>query len=499
MGRIAVQDLRGLRRDLAQARGRRKMDLLLEAPDPLAVVRALPPEELYLALLDVGPEDAAEVVALASPEQFRHFVDLSAWPGSDEGPRPAQIIRWLRIAREGAGGRHLSRLRAQLAGLDVELLALLLLRELTVHELSEDSSPDPANPNLAWYTPDRRFLLEFATERDYEELRQVIDDLYAQDVGAAGQLLEAVRWEVPTELEENARRWREGRLRDLGVPGFEEALSFYARPATSPKIETLPSSTTALATPSRPLLDEALLALPEDALDAVEESLVYAANAALVANRVPLDDALEVREQLDDARATVNLGLSLLADGDPRRAAAALAERPIREIFQLAMGSAYELQTRARKVLASARLPQAQTSTLLDEPLESAVQALAKQRPRLHEPGKRRPRALGSRADLAFAAALLDEAEQIVLLLRKLELSPERLGPLAEETGLGPAVVKASGAVTALVVSRLRNEPLSLRPLLAESPERPEGFDALANQLIPAPASLRSALKLPTP
>jgi hypothetical protein len=514
MGSVAIQDVRALRRALAEARGRQKINLLLEAPDPVALVRAIPPEELYLALLDVGPEDAAEVVALASPEQFRHFIDLSAWPRSDAGPNPSAIIRWLRIAREGAGGRHQARLRAQLAGLDVELLALVLRRELTVHELSDDVQPDPANPNLAWYTPDRRFLLEFASERDYEELRQVIDDLYAQEPFGAGRLLESVRWEVPTELEETARRWRQGRLRDLGVPELDEALAFYARPATAVRASgAAPApaagaasggaagaasggAAVALTVPSRPLLDETLQRLQGPDLDVAEEAIVYAANAALVANRTPLDDSLEVRDQLDAARATLSLGLELLSSGDPERAAEILVDRPIREIFQTAMGEAYRLQARARKLAASLRLPQAQTATVLDEPLETVLQALSRQRPLLHEPGKRRPRAFGSRADVLQAERFLDEAQEVADLLRRLELSPARLGPLAEEAGLGPAVVKASAAVTALVECKLRNEPFSLKPLLDEERQRPQGFDDLARQLVPGPPSLRAALKL---
>ena len=36
-------------------------------------VSALPAEELYFTLLDVGADDAAELVAMATPEQFRHF------------------------------------------------------------------------------------------------------------------------------------------------------------------------------------------------------------------------------------------------------------------------------------------------------------------------------------------------------------------------------------------------------------------------------------------
>src|SRR5262249_28163007 len=158
---------------------------------------------------------------------------------------------------------------------------------------------------LAHYTPDRRFLLEFQSQHDFESMREIIEDLYAQDPFAAGRMLEAVRWEGPTELEEAARRWRGGRLRGLGVPAFEAAISFYARPASRTEP---PPGTPALAPVGKPLLDQALEKLSGDDLERAEEALVYAANSALVANRAPLGDADEVREQLVAARATLSLG-----------------------------------------------------------------------------------------------------------------------------------------------------------------------------------------------
>src|SRR3954468_2477639 len=107
-------------RALAAATGKEKLDVLLSAPDPEALVQSIPDQELYLALLEIGPEDAAEVVALASPAQFRHAIDLSAWPGRDAGPEPAAVLRWLRLAREGAGhsDRASKRYLDKLAGLD---------------------------------------------------------------------------------------------------------------------------------------------------------------------------------------------------------------------------------------------------------------------------------------------------------------------------------------------------------------------------------------------
>ena len=356
----SLADIRSLRKDLREARGKRKLDLLLSGPDPAKLVRALPPEELYLALLDIGPDDAPEIVAMATPEQFRHFVDMSAWHGGDEGPRNSEVLRWVRLSREGSGEQKRLRFRGQLSGLDVELLALVLRRGMTVYDLGEDEDPRPKRPELSYYTPDRRFLLEFSSEDEFSAMRQVIEALYERDEGAAGRLIEATRWEQPAELEEAARRWRDGRLRDLGVPDFEEAISFYARPAATKgghdsrlRAHHVPGSAPGLAVPRQgSLVDAALELLEGDDLERAEEAVVYAANAALVANKVPLDDPDQVREQLAEARATLSLGLELLSSGDPERASRLLVEMPIRQIFQAAMGEAYRLQTRARRNLA---------------------------------------------------------------------------------------------------------------------------------------------------
>src|SRR5207245_2028566 len=118
----------------------------------------------------------------------------------------------------------------------------------------------------------------------------------------------------------------------------------------------------------------------------------------------------------------------------------------------------------------------------LDEPLESVVQALLRARPAFHEPGQRRPRAFGSRAEIARAEALLDEAEATLALLSTLGLSAAQLGAKAEEAGLGPAVVKASLAVRALIASQARGEPFSLSGATDEPREKPAGFDEKLDQ-----------------
>jgi hypothetical protein len=147
------------------------------------------------------------------------------------------------------------------------------------------------------------------------------------------------------------------------------------------------------------------------------------------------------------------------------------------------MGEAYRLQTRARRLAAQARLPQAQSTTVLDEPLESVLQALLRQRPAFHEPGQRRPRAFASRAEVARAEALLEEGEATIALLSALGIAPPELGRQAEDSGLGPAVVKASLAVRALAERALRGEPFSLRGATDER-EQAEGVAAKVDELL---------------
>jgi len=490
----ALLDPRAARHALQAARGKEKLDLLLSAPDPEALVQSIPPHDLYLAVLEVGAEDAAEVVALASPEQFRHFVDLGAWPRRDEGPNPRAVLRWLHLAREGGGHSDRARHRylSKLSALDAEIRSLVLRKAMRVHDLQEEAEPPIVDAGRTFRTPEGRYVLEFFPEAgDFGTLKQLVDDLYAEDVLGTTRLLESLRWEVPTELEETARRWRDGRLRDLGFPELEEALAFYARPAsargTKPATVAAAATTTALApaaTRSLPgLLEEAISRLDGEARDRAEEGLVYALNAALVASGVSMDEPDEVRAALDDARATLSLGLETLAGGDAEQAAAVLAGRPVREIFQAGLSEPYRLQGRARRIAQSARLPQAQNVTLLDPPLSDVIEALQRKRPVWPDPAApRRRRAFASIADVAQAERLLDEAEGVIALLRALGLSPAELGPRAEAAGVAPTALRASDAVRALALQRLRGD--AELPLAEEPGALPEGFPRALDDLL---------------
>jgi Family of unknown function (DUF6178) len=498
----ALQDLRAIRGALEQAQGKRKLDLILSAPDPKALVRALPPQDLYLTILDIGLDDCAELVAMSTPAQFIHCIDAGSWPKRDAPPDPRKVLKWLALARQGqmTGESTERRFREKLAALDAELLSLLLRLELRVHDLNaDDPEPDTA-PGSSWTSPDRRYLVEIREDgAGYATLKRLLDDLAEEDPFLLSRLLEAIRWDVPTELEETARRWRNGRLRDVGVPEFEEALGFIARPhkAKAPAAPPAAAPGTALeATASlRPLLERAAARLSGEELDVAEQASAYAANALLVAFGTPLDDAFEVRRVLGDARALLSLGLELISGGDEQAAAQALAAQPIREIFQAAMAQLYRLQARARAAAKGTRLPQSQSATLLDPPHALLFDALAGTPPAIDglDPQRGRPsrrRAPGSVREIALCDALLEEAEALPALLAGLGLLPEAIEEAAGRANLSASAVRASDLVRALALAAQAHPKGEAAPVLSleQLPERgtalPEGFAAALEALL---------------
>jgi hypothetical protein len=421
---LAPDELRERRAALAAARGRKRLDVILGARAPQALVRALPADELYLTVRDIGLSDAAVLVQLASPDQFKVFLDLEAWARGEFDPHKA--LPWLRAARAGAQlePRAAARWASKLASLDPEILFLVLSSTLRVHDLESDPDPEISSDRFM-RTPEGKYVVEFLVDgAEYMAVRGPLDDLFAEDPFKATRLLASLRWDLPSELEESALRWRTGRLADLGFPALDEALSWFSRPPRA--------SGQRSASPARPpgfllatfargsLLDRAAARLPPGARDAVEAEIVAAANAVLVADAVDPADVEAVRAAFEAARGYLDLGLDRLSGGDDAKAAEALATTPVKRIFQEGFGRVLELSWRAREIRRRAGARGA-----FGSPIDDAIAALAGKRPR-YFPGVEAPEAewgtvtaaahlprhFRSPEDLARTARALERAEQ---------------------------------------------------------------------------------------
>jgi hypothetical protein len=470
---------------LAAARGRGRLDVVLEQRDPAALVRALPGDELYLTIREIGLGDASEFVQLASADQFRTFLDLACWAGDRFEPRAA--LPWLRAARAGSldSPRASARWKAKLTRVDAEVLHLVLRETLRVHDLTEDADPHVTTDRFM-RTPDGKFLVEFLADgAEYAAVRGLVDDLLAEDPFKAARLLSSIRWDLPSDLEEVALRWRTGRLADLGYPSREEALSWFARPA--------PGTAAPAGAPARPagfllerlgtgsLLARAASRLPADEREHLELELVTAANAVMIADQVDPGDPDAVQRSVEAGRAFVEMGLEERTGGDEARAAEVLSTTAVKALFQGGFGRVLRLKWRAERLLRAGQAGSRETP-LLDPPLGEALAALARRRP-LYVPGietprerwgspesaASEPRPFLSAAEVARTTEGVAAAEGLAALASRLRLTPTHTeGPFAPR-------------LSALYLTALANERLgrAFEPAPITAEELPAAARAL--------------------
>lgn len=435
------------------------MDALIESPDARAVVRSLSAEELYTTIQEVGLADSTELVQLASPKQFRAFVDLGAW--KRDRVELHSVLTWLRAARGDEPEEFLRKLH----GLDLEVLEILLREFTAIYDLEENPDANPEGVTLE--TPEGRYLIELKVEGvEQAALRAILNDLIAENPFEAVRLMEATRWEVPSELEETAYRFRTARLQDLGFPTLENAMRIFSRVDTGPAPAR--SAQTALATSQGHVdyLDAALRVLSDVERENLEDELRGVANAALVAELADPGDLEAVRRVGEMVRDYLSLGLEHLTGADPARAAEVVRETQLERVFQVGFSLTLALKYRAERLV---KAPMARLDdTLLVFPEEAAaIEALRLKRPRraMRVPGAE-PMPFRSLREIAASEALLERAA------RQLELLQGLLGgsePVAREVlarfGVALSVLGVERLFTAAVAMAVLDGRVDPRPV----------------------------------
>ncbi|MBN1208145.1 MAG: hypothetical protein JXB05_25005 [Myxococcaceae bacterium] len=429
-----------LRRQLSRLAPRQRMDALVESPEARALVRSLPAEELYATIQEVGLADSTELVQLASPAQFRAFVDLGGW--KRDRIEPHAVLTWLRAAR----GDDPEELLRKLHGMDLEVFEFLLREFTQIHDLEEN--PDVNPEGVTMETPEGRYLVELKLEGvEQAALRAILNDLIAENPFESVRMMEATRWEIPSELEEAAYRFRSARLQDLGFPTLESAMRLFGRVDTGPAPARSAQTALVPAQGHVDYLEAAVRELNGVELENLEDELRGVANAALVAELADPGDLEAVRRVGEMVRDYLSLGLEHLTGAEPTRAAQVVRDTPLERVFQVGFSLTLALKFRADRMVKGplARLD----DTLLVFPEEAAaIEALRLKRPRraLRVPGAE-PVPFRSLREIAASEALLARAEAQLQVFRGL------LG--GAEEGARQVLARFGVALSVLGVERL--------------------------------------------
>lgn len=295
----------------------RMLDLL---PEPEEIVPLLPDAELTYTVKAVGLDDATWLLAHATERQLATCFDLDAWQGLT--PDRAALSQWFAVLAEAGEETALRAVHA----IDMETLVLYLREHVEV-------MLDPKDED--WQPPEGAQTLEgqfyFVARSPVDDLAPILATLHAvfrNDYWLYFRSMQAVMWELESDLEEWALRWREGRLADLGFPAWEESMRIYGylRPeqrnvlaevapgagrTDEPMAWDLP-----VWIPDLPALSErdfpifrAAQRLDAGGRRAFFYAFVSLANKVAVADRMPLGNAASLPKAIEKAADFASIGL----------------------------------------------------------------------------------------------------------------------------------------------------------------------------------------------
>jgi hypothetical protein len=444
---------------LGRGRRLRRADALLDAPDLQVAVRALPGDELYYVLHEIGLQEGGPILASATAEQIQVVLDFALWERDQLGTAPlAEWVSAMALA-------PYERIGEWFAGLDTELAALILRRGAAIYDVNQEGPPE--EPEGTFYpTPDGLFVLDVragAVTQDGADparaLIQLVDGLYRADRSFMRRLLVGARSELDSELEEAAYRWRQARMADLGFADYYEALEVYREldpasvriggtEANRAPLRTVvdartASEGTALRVPTAlaerlsdaegsPFSRAAQKLAAGDEVEELRFELVALTNRVLTADRVAPGDDEAVATVLDRLVATLDIAIERLAQGDDARGALALRTIPLVRLYRLGVSLCGKVKRLAVTLRRSGPLgPRGfELAEADDAAVLEAVTQLRPMFPRiLDEPPVSGERPFESLADLARAGAAVEGAAAAQALVRGLGVTPEDLGP----------------------------------------------------------------------
>lgn len=331
-----------------------KLEALLSLPDPGRAIRRLRPDEFYFLLASIGLEDAHDLLLYASPDQRRALCDIESWSGGRYAPE--RLDRILDLAL----GVSIDLATSFVRDADVELLALHVLGRCRV-ELAAESEGGEAS----FTSPDGVFLLTCENAEDVVPVRRFLDVLYALGVERGQFVLHAAMRATPSVLEDEALRFRDARLQDLGFPSQDERLAIFepfdvaalreriarAAPEVPPTPEAAPLALVLDRSGGPPLFWRTLASLPATAAIAFVDRLLYLVNRVLAARSADLHREGAWESAAAHAVAVLSLGLEELAGDDDERAATVLRVAWPVELYRTGVEVLRPIHLTARRIV----------------------------------------------------------------------------------------------------------------------------------------------------
>jgi Family of unknown function (DUF6178) len=343
---LTAQAMEQILAELGTMPAKRRLNTLLSHPHGRKLVRALPATDIFWLVKELGIADSNELIELASREQLVFCLDLDVW--EKWTLQPERFFEWLSAILESELPTALAKIRE----MDQEMMILFLKHEIKVGGGLQLPSSDDEQVESWDQTFDDVYSFNYLNKDHAVQISQFLELLFQNDRDLFVCLLEGVRSELATDLEEVSYRFRAGRLGDYGFPELSEALGLFSYidpdsyvPATAKDL-LLEANCPFIPIPvqGNNLLTRALAG----ASGAVLAELRVLFNTALVAEAAPFADSEAIVSLCNRVCSYLNLALEHYCGDDERRATEILEQEYLKRLCQVGFSLVHRLHRQAK-------------------------------------------------------------------------------------------------------------------------------------------------------
>ena len=337
--------------------GKEALDVILESPMPARLVQSLAEEDLFWLVQDIGPEDALQILARASNDQWQYILDIELWH-RDRLANDA-VNRWMYLFMKADRQRFVA------WGIhnNMELLELHLFRNIEVRIKEEEEGP--VDFGEGFFSLDDVFFIRISDDKNYQTIRQFLELLAEQDVKRYREVLLEIGGVLPAETEETMYRFRNVRLAEKGFLPFEEAVGIY-QPVSPEKLQKkefgthqdmkgADSKQVVPVSGSLFIKDLSLFSMAlryvddDDVLDQIQMEFAALCNQLLSADSIIAREKEDLAAIVRKACRYLDIALEELVAGDPSKAVTLIEKSTLNDVFRVGYGTALALKWKADK------------------------------------------------------------------------------------------------------------------------------------------------------
>jgi hypothetical protein len=418
---------------------KKRLEAVLSRTDAEALVAALPAQDFFFFVKEIGPDDAGLLLALGQVDQLIHLFDIECW--NKDQLQPAKALQWL----ERLASASEDNLLRWLYQADFELLVALFKKWIHVVSAPEDIDLLEASEQLPKHTLDDQFFWETQYLQFEDFLSRLLNLIFDVHPGFYRELMNHIIWLSEPEIEEQAYRFNRARLEDQAIPDFYESLELYRtinpREIDHNKEAVAPTSAGAspptfavVLLPKKDILHAALEKIQDvGEADGLRLELASLANKVIIADQLALDEADTLRQAMAKVSAYVNLGLDIMSRGALQSAVRIVREVFLEHLFRLAHTQVMRVKGRLQRLIQHGWLSQWPTGLKgLETGWMESAELLLQKTPRLVRPapgaGSMRDEAFfRDRQDLTRAKHFVDVISAMGPLVGSLSVRPEAL------------------------------------------------------------------------